>query len=130
RNAALRRHDIDIDVALVLRGESDPFPIGRERGIGLRAHVGRESLDVTTVEIRGPQIPRVDERDLRGGNRGLGEQTRIVDARTGIGCRRSSRQREERRHSENTCEKPHSSYSLTSNPKTTNDIKAALALGT
>jgi hypothetical protein len=71
--AARGRDDVHVDVPVVVAGEGEPLAvIGKDR-IALVAVGGRDPADVAAVELRGPDIAGVDERDVRRAHRGLRE---------------------------------------------------------
>ncbi len=64
RNAAARRHDVDLLVAVVLAGEGDRFAVGRELGEHLDARMRRESRRLAAAHVGEPDVPAVREGDL------------------------------------------------------------------
>ena len=80
---AADRHRVDVGVAVVLRAERDGLSIGRKHRIRLDPIVGRQPPDVGAVEVGDEEIAGIDERDVAGADRRLGQKSGIgrVDAR-------------------------------------------------
>ena len=99
RCSAGHRHGEHVEVVAVLGAERDRRSIRREHRIRLDAVIAGQAADVASIQVSGIEIPRVDERDVGGADRGLGEQLRIrrvhcLDARL---VRRIRRRRGARR---------------------------------
>src|SRR5262245_2099906 len=63
RYAAGGRDDVDVQVPFVFAREGDLTPVGREDGVALEAHTGRESASVAAGTVNDPEIAGVRERD-------------------------------------------------------------------
>ena len=63
RNAALGRHDEDIDIPIILRGEGDQLSIRGEVGMSLGAGPGRQALGIPAVAADGPEVAGIGEDD-------------------------------------------------------------------
>ena len=64
RDAAARRHDVHLLVAVVLAGEGDRFTVGRELGEHLDARMRRESGRLAAAHVGEPDVAAVGESDL------------------------------------------------------------------
>src|SRR5262249_11246151 len=62
--AALGRHYVDVEVSVVLAGESDPFAIGRKLGEHLAAGSSGDAPRYTARTRRQPQVAGIEEDHL------------------------------------------------------------------
>jgi len=72
--AARGRHDVNIDVAVVIAAESDHRAIGRENGPRGEIRTGNEALCVPSIAADDPDVTPIHEGDLRFAQRGRLEQ--------------------------------------------------------
>ena len=78
RDAALGRHDINIQVPFVLSAEGDPFPVGRKGGAVFDADIGRELPRASAVEVGHPKVIGIDKGNSRLADRRLGQKARVL----------------------------------------------------
>ena len=92
--------DVNVGVAIVVGGESDPLSVGREVGIALGADAGGEPLGIAAVVADRPDIAGVAEGDLFRAGRGMPDQQRLVRGRPTGDCKgsRAHQQRQMSRH--------------------------------
>jgi hypothetical protein len=62
--ATRHRHDVDLLISIVLPGEGDGLPVGRELGEQLETRMGRESGRRAARDRSQPEIAAVGEDDL------------------------------------------------------------------
>ena len=93
RLAPLRRHHVDLLVALVLAGEGEPLPVRRELREELEARVGGQPGGVAALRRRRPDVARVAERDAIAGDVGEAEQLRLGRGGRGQEPRAEGRER-------------------------------------
>jgi hypothetical protein len=94
--AAPGRDDEDIIVAVVLAGEGDPFPVGRESRVELVAGVGGEAASRAALGRGRPQVPGVDEDDLVTPDAGLAQEPGRAGGRGGLGLGKTKQACEQR----------------------------------
>ena len=98
---AHRRDHEHVGIAAVLPAERNPAPVRAEVGIGLRALRAREANRVSTVPVDDPHVVCVHERDVRGVDVGLSEESRTLGldnlCRDGQCSRRQRRGKQEER---------------------------------
>ena len=76
------RDDIDVQVAVVFPGESDPGAVGREDGVRFEADAGGQALSVTASAGNQPKVTCVGEGNLRAAQRGFLQELRPLRLRT------------------------------------------------
>src|SRR5438445_537474 len=64
RLSAIGRHDIDIEISVVLGGEGDPLAVGRKFWKELAARMGSDLASHATIARRQPEIAAVHECDF------------------------------------------------------------------
>ncbi len=81
RLSAGRRHHVHVDVAVVLRGERDPFSVRRKLRKNLIAWRRGQPPRCAARPRREPQIARVSEDDAILGDVGIAQQMRLLHVR-------------------------------------------------
>ena len=76
--ATRRRNDEDIQVAVAIAREGNPFSIRRETRISIAGFIHGEALNVLTVFISGPNVAEIGERDAPVGIAGIAHQLRFA----------------------------------------------------
>ena len=76
--AAVHRQGVHVGVAVVLGAEREERAVRREDRVRLDAEVGGQPLGVLAVEVGGPQVFAVDERDLLRADGRHRQQPRVV----------------------------------------------------
>src|SRR3974390_891377 len=64
RLSSLGRHDVDVVVAVILGGKSDPFPVGRELAEELLPGMTGHAARYTSVARHQPEVSAVTEDDF------------------------------------------------------------------
>ena len=72
------RHDVHVDVAVVVAAERDQLPVGRAGGPGFHSGGRRESPRAAAVAARDPQVRVVDESEVARADRRLREHARVL----------------------------------------------------
>src|SRR6185437_139758 len=80
-HSAFRRHDVNVNVAVVIAGEGDHAPIRREDRVALGAASAGEQMSFTAVARDDPQIARVSKCNVRLGKRWRLQQQRATGLR-------------------------------------------------
>ena len=74
RLAACDRHDVYVDVVVVVRGEGDPVAVGRKVRRVFRRRMRGDLHGVLSVAVADPDISSVDEREVILRDRRLSQQ--------------------------------------------------------
>src|ERR1044072_5141351 len=77
RRAARRRNDKDIEVAVAVAREGNPFSVGRETRVSIARFVDRQTLNVLAVLIGSPNVAKISERDAPVRVAGITNQLRF-----------------------------------------------------
>ena len=78
RLAAVDGNRVNVEVAVVRRGERDRLAVGRESRPALHARVRGQPARSRAVGLGRPDVVGVDERDLAHGDRRRGQQPRVA----------------------------------------------------
>src|SRR5437773_5923293 len=93
RNAAFRRNDKNIHIAIVFTAEQDLRAVGRKDGIGFRTAAGSEPNRFASVTADAPEIIRIGKYDMRAAQSGLLQQQGLIRLPETQGSRRRSEER-------------------------------------
>ena len=85
RHAARRRDHVHVDIAIDIRAIRDQAAIGRKHGIGLLAQVRRQAPRAAAVQVRQPQIARIDEGDVPAGDGRFAQHAGVLGIGQGQG---------------------------------------------
>ena len=81
--AATRRNDVDVEIAVAIARERNPFSVRRETRIGIARFVDCQPLDVLSIFISDPNVAEISERNAAVRVAGIANQLRFTSKNDG-----------------------------------------------